>query len=258
MIAKVAANSWLFFPRPEPQAKLRMFCFHHAGGSAIVFRSWVDDMPASVEVAAVQLPGRANRFSEPLYRDLNVLITDMAEAIAPWLTLPFVFFGHSNGALISFELTRFLRRMGMSLPRHLFVAARRAPHIANRNPPVHHLPDDELIDHVISYNGTTASVAQEMEMLALLLPVVRADFALNDMYEYEPEVPLPCPISAFGGEHDHSVSVDDLSTWRDQTSGPFRYSLLPGDHFFLRSEQSTLIQTICQDIAEVSCKAYMS
>jgi len=32
-----SSNKWVIFPRPNPAAALRLFCFHYAGESAQVF-----------------------------------------------------------------------------------------------------------------------------------------------------------------------------------------------------------------------------
>src|SRR5262245_49652591 len=97
-------NGWITCPRPKPQARLRLFCFPYAGGGASIFRTWMQGLPLEVEVCPIQLPGRENRFSEPRYINLRSLVQVLGKVISPYLTMPFAFFGHSLGAILSFEL----------------------------------------------------------------------------------------------------------------------------------------------------------
>src|SRR5438552_7109196 len=120
-------DSWLACLKPRPHAAVRLFCFPYAGGGASAFRCWPDALPASIEVCPVQLPGRETRFREPPYTRLAPLAEALGHALRPFLDRPFAFFGHSMGALVAFELTRWLRRAGGPQPAHLFVSACAAP-----------------------------------------------------------------------------------------------------------------------------------
>ena len=122
-------NSWIFGVRPNTQARLRLFCFPHAGGGASFFRSWIGTLPPDIEVCPVQLPGRENRLKERPFNQYTLLIQALAQALRPYLTVPFAFFGHSMGALVSFGLARQLRQQNEPLPVHLFASAYRAPQI---------------------------------------------------------------------------------------------------------------------------------
>ena len=116
-------NSWIFASRPNPQARLRLFCFPHAGGGASFFRPWIGMLSPDIEVCPVQLPGRENRLKERPFNQFSPLISELAQALRPYLDRPFAFFGHSMGALVSFGLARHLREQNDPMPRHLFISA---------------------------------------------------------------------------------------------------------------------------------------
>src|SRR5215211_3445687 len=122
-------SAWFRCQNPHPQALLRLFCIPHAGGSASAYQAWSNILAPAIEVVSVQLPGRENRYFEPLYHGIEPLVQDLAQAIAPWLDKPFAIFGHSMGALVGFELARHLRRQDLPEPLSLYVAAFRAPHV---------------------------------------------------------------------------------------------------------------------------------
>ncbi len=84
-------NSWIFASRPNPQARLRLFCFPHAGGGASFFRPWIGMLPPDIEVCPVQLPGRENRLKERPFNQFSPLISELAQALRPYLDRPFAF-----------------------------------------------------------------------------------------------------------------------------------------------------------------------
>ena len=248
MITAPALEPWITCRKPSPKARLRVFCFPYAGGGVSIFRAWSDGLPADVEVCPVQLPGRGTRLMEPPFTRLSPLIQALAQALFPLLDKPFVFFGHSLGALVSFELARQLRREYAIKPVRLFISADRAPQIANRDPAIHTLPEEEFLVELCHLNGTPGEVLEDDELRAIMLPLLRADFAVYETYEYSTEPPLDCPISAFGGLQDRRVSRGDLEAWRDQTSVAFSLRMFPGDHFFLNTTRPSLLEALSQEL----------
>lgn len=241
-------NSWIFASRPNPQARLRLFCFPHAGGGASFFRPWIGALPTGIEICPIQLPGRENRLKEPPFQQFAPLILTLAQALRPYMTVPYAFFGHSMGALISFGLARQLRRQNDPLPIRLFLSAYRSPQIRNTEPPLHQLPETEFVRKVLSFNGTKREVLENEELRQFLLPTLRADFAVCETFDYTIEEPLACPISVFGGLQDNRVKPHDLAAWQEQTSSHFIQRMLPGDHFFLQTMRLPLLQLLSQDL----------
>jgi medium-chain acyl-[acyl-carrier-protein] hydrolase len=239
---------WLAFHRPNPGASLRLFCFPYAGGSAQIYRAWTGLLP-TVEVCPVQLPGRGRRMKEGSFTSLVPLVENLARDLLPQLDKPFAFFGHSMGALISFELARFLRREHGLLPAQLFLSARRAPQLPNTERPLHDLPEAEFIKELRLLDGTPEEVLEHRELLSLMLPFLRADFEVCETYAYQPEPALDCPITAFGGLQDHGVSRAQLDAWREHTTGAFSLRMFPGAHFFINDgSQSSLLQVLSREL----------
>ncbi len=243
---------WLAYREVNPRARVRMFCFPYAGGGASAYRGWSGPLPANVEVCPVQLPGREGRLREAPFEGPEPLVRDMADALQPYMQgLPFVFFGHSMGAMLSFELTRELRRRGQEMPLHLFVSGRRAPQVPDDDEPIHDLPEPEFIEKLRELNGTPEEVLQHTELMRLLIPVLRADFAVNETYVYREEEPLDLGISAFGGLGDKEVSREQVAAWREHTRGRFRLRMLPGDHFFIHGNRDMVLEALARDLVEV-------
>jgi surfactin synthase thioesterase subunit/phosphopantetheinyl transferase len=217
-------------------------CLPHAGGAASLYRRWPDGLPAGVEVCAVQLPGRETRFSELAYWRWQPLVAALAEALRGAIDRPYALFGHSLGALLAFELVRQFRRQGVPQPAHLFVAANPAPHQRPAEPPLHTLPDSQFVVELGKRNGTPEAVLDNVELMQLFLPLLRADFAVSETYAFQGDQPLDCPISAFGGLHDGQVTAEEVEAWRELTTGGFERHMFPGDHFFPATLRGALLE----------------
>ncbi|AFZ17600.1 thioesterase II family protein [Allocoleopsis franciscana] len=254
MTTAQTSKSWVICPQPNAQAKLRLFCFHYAGGGAWSFRTWSDNLPSSVEVCSVELPGRGFRLTEAAFTNLDPLVQAIADALLPRLDKPFAFFGHSMGGLVSFELTRLLRRNYNLNPVQLYVSGHRAPQLPDPDPPIHNLPEPEFLEELRDLEGTPQAVLENAELMQLLLPTLRADFTVVETYAYTAEPPLDCPITAFGGLQDREVSYDELKAWQEQTNIAFSLHMLPGNHFFLHSAQSLLLKLLSQDLHQLICE----
>jgi medium-chain acyl-[acyl-carrier-protein] hydrolase len=248
MSTAINCDSWIAFRKPNSQARLRLFCFPYAGAGASIFRTWSDGLPADVEVCPVQIPGRGTRPMEASFTQLAPLVEALAEALVPLLDKPFAFFGHSLGALVGFELARQLRRQSGAQPVRLFVSADWAPQLPHRERPVHALPEAEFLGELRRLNGIPEKVSEDAELMQILLPVLRADFAVYETYAYSTEPPLDCPISIFGGLQDQRVNRGDLEAWRDQTSDFVSVRMFPGDHFFWNTTQPLLLQVLSQEL----------
>ncbi|HEX8108397.1 MAG TPA: alpha/beta fold hydrolase [Kofleriaceae bacterium] len=249
MLAEPVVNPWIVRPRPNPRARLRLFCFPYAGGGASTYRGWPAHLPADIEVAAVQLPGREERLREPAFTSASELCTQLVAVLAPYLDRPFALFGHSMGGLVAFELTRRFRTSEGLSPVHLFVSAHCGPRKAYCLPPVTGMPDRELLQLIRRLGGTRDEVLQDGDVMRLMLPLLRADLTICETYKYVAAEPLDCPISAFGGIFDEVVRRADVLAWAAETRGGFQARMLPGGHFFLDDAKPRLLQAIADDLA---------
>ena len=227
-------------------SRLKLFCFPHAGGGARTFYPWQAPLAPLAEVRPVELPGHGARLREEPFTLLSPLVESTYRELLPELRGPFAFFGHSMGALIAFELARLLRREQGLEPAHLLVSGSRAPQVPDLRPPTYALPDDEFIAELRRLEGTPREVLEQPELIALMVPLLRADFSVADRYEYSPGMPLSCPITALGGLQDRETPRESLEAWREQTSAEFTVNMLPGDHFFLLKDQPLVLQSIAQ------------
>lgn len=238
------ASPWLTNP-PEPDDGIRLFCLPYAGGAASIYRQWRHALPAPVKVCPIQLPGRENRITEPLVSDMDTLTDAICDAIAPFTDRPFVLFGHSIGGRIAFELARTLRRQGGPLPRCLIVSGCRAPDIPEPRP-LHRLTDRAFIEELKRFSGTPREVLESKELMDMYLPILRADFTVDETYVFTEAPPLECPIFAFGGTADPEAEKAEIESWARHTTAGFFLEMIQGDHFFIQTRQAMLLHAVSE------------
>jgi len=235
--------------RSNPKAEIRLFCFPNAGGGAALLHSWFNGLPESIQLCPIYLPGRESRRQEPPFVRIGALVEAVADALSPLLDFPFALFGHSAGAIMAFETARELVRRGRPSPLRLIVSAHTAPHIRGVREPIHHLPDTEFLAQLVKrYDAIPSSVLADRELMAMFLPILKADMQMLDCYEYRPGPPLDCPITALGGVLDSTVSSSQLEAWQQQTNSSFRLQLFPGGHFFLKESRPQVVKAISSDL----------
>lgn len=234
------SDPWLLCRRRNRNAQVRIYCFPHSGGSPGEYVRWADDLPEA-EVWGIQLPGRGSRTAEAAITDVRQLVRTLTESVG--FREPFVFFGHSLGALVAFETARRLSEEGREVPKRLLLSAMWAPHLRVPRPPVAHLDDADLLAFVDAKYGTVpTAVRSDPDLAALMARAYRADFRMLDAYRYEPSDPLDIPLTLFGGTED-PVS-EQLADWRGQTRYEPRIHLFPGGHFYLRDNHRDVMTAV--------------
>lgn len=241
-------DGWLPQSLLQTDASMRLFCLPYAGAGAGAYRAWSHEVPRDLQLCPVQLPGRENRIRERPVDDAPTLVRQILDGIRPFLDRPFVIFGHSMGALLGYELARELRRQGLPQPKHLFLAAHRAPHLPGEHPYVHDLTYDKFIAEMRRLEGTPEEVLAHRELMDLVAPILRADFKLCETYSYVPGDPLDIPLSIFGGLTDPKVDERVLAPWREHTTAAMTLRMFAGGHLFLQQERPRLVTSILEDL----------
>ena len=226
----------------------RLFCFPYAGGGVSVYSQWWRTLPADIEVLGVQLPGRESRMAEPPLTSIAGMVAAALPVITGKTDQPYAFFGHSMGGLLAFEITSAMQRLGgVRTPEATFISARRAPEVREPSPPLHRLPDDGLIAAVSArYGGMSDDVLREPELMALLLPTLRADVQAVETYEPSASAPLQSALHVFGGTRDRHPEPDELHGWQRWVSAPLHIEMFEGDHFYIGAQRQAVTETIAR------------
>lgn len=226
---------------------LRLVCLPFAGGGASVYQTLARLLPHSIEVLAVQLPGREERTREDPPDAVPALAAACAVALRPYLNVPYALYGHCAGALLAYEVAHEVGRRFGVWPRHFVAAAQRAPEGAFSRSPLHVLPDDQFLEAVRERGGLPPAVAGNPELISMLLPLLRSDFALWERYEHRKGALLPSRVTSVRGRGDRSIDENDTRPWREHSSVGWSELLFEGGHYFIND----LSQADADALAEV-------
>jgi pyochelin biosynthetic protein PchC len=215
----------------------------HAGGGAGSFREWPALLPPSVELFAVQYPGREDRFGDPLIDNMDELVRQLVDALVPVLDRPYVLFGHSMGAAVAYETVQALRRRGVAEPAWLFVSSREPPDESEAGD-VHLRDDDGLVQKLLEMGGTSEEVLADPGLRGILLSYVRSDFRLVETYRPRPAPPLTCPVVGFFADQEDDLSEQRLAGWSRATTGRTEVRRFTGDHFYLVPHRRAVVAEI--------------
>lgn len=241
-----APTRWIARPRKVADPRLRLVCVPHIGAGGAAFNSWVDRLPAEVELCAVRFPGRENRLNEPLIDDLDTLVDGLLPALTPLLDRPFVLLGHCSGSVIAFALARRLRATGGAAPTMLVVSSSEAPRLRPRSE-LHLLSREELLRRVVEFGGMAKEVLDDADLMPMLERIIRADYRVVERVRYEPEPPLDVPVTVIGGRRDEFVKAADMAAWSTETTRDFAFHLIDAEHFVL-PDAGGLVGTLVRNL----------
>jgi medium-chain acyl-[acyl-carrier-protein] hydrolase len=241
---KVGPDKWTLTPEPRPDARLRLLCFHHAGGGAYGYRPWARLLRPDIELVAVQLPGRENRHGEPPLSSVESVLDGLVRALRESFATPYAVFGHSMGAILAYALALRVRRTGeLAEPVRLFLSAARVPRAREPGADAAPVPltDEALIRRLTRLGGTPRAVLDEPGLLRAFLPALRADFSILQQFSGDDEPPLDIPLTFLRGAEDRLVRAEHFSEWRARSLWPAHEHTLPGGHFYLHTVQGTVV-----------------
>jgi surfactin synthase thioesterase subunit len=243
----MSASPW-FIDAPTGPSRLRLYCFPYAGGSASAWLPWRATLDASIGLSALQLPGRGARLAEPPLRSWAELVPLLAQQVAARAHEPFAFFGHSLGALLAFEVARYATLRHWPTPVQLIVSGAAAPRRREAGEALDEHDDERALARLAGLNGTPPDVLAHRELMALLLPAIRADFALSASYRYRPGLRLQMPLSVWAGDADADTGPGSppelLDDWQHETTGPCTVRSFEGDHFFIHASQAQVVSAL--------------
>nr|AXL05590.1 thioesterase [uncultured bacterium] len=223
-------------------------CLPHAGGSASFFFPVGKALAPTVEVLAVQYPGRQDRRDEPVLDSIPELADQIVHALRHTGDRPLALFGHSMGAILAYEVALRMPDAGLPAPTHVFVSGRRAP-CCDRRDPIPQLSDARIVSELKTLSGTDAAMLDDPEVLAMILPAMRGDYRAVQTYRHDPDRKLDCPVTILTGDDDPRVCIDEAKAWAEHTTGPTDLEVFPGGHFYLVDQSEQVIATLTRRLA---------
>jgi surfactin synthase thioesterase subunit len=220
--------------RPRSAARLRLFCFHHAGGGALSFARWQNRFGSDISVIPVRLPGRETRLREERVVDGEQLSRELETELGPLLDRPYAFYGHSLGALVAYSFALHHHRAGGRPPEMLAVGACSAPHLGMPALEGAEVSEESVLSVMRASGGIAGQLLDRPQWLRLTMTIMRDDLLLARSLRAGAGDPLPCPVLAVSGQDDLLVPPGAVHAWSRYAPEGFRTGSVPGDHLFVR------------------------
>ena len=231
-----------------------LYIFPHAGGTATFYVPFSREFSSDLKRIAVQYPGQRDGYGLPPLASIPALADEIFAMMKPTARIedPVVFFGHSMGGLLAFEVALRFQSAGHRLVA-LFLSACSAPgHIRYKQ--IQGFSDNDMLDLVAKMTGTNPDFFADEEFRVGVLPTLRAARAIAG-YNCPPETTVSCPIYAFVGDKDWIATPDDMAPWRERTTEEFAIRVFPGDHFYLNNNLADLVGDIEDKTLELCARA---
>jgi len=230
----------------------KIIAFPFAGGNSFSFQNIEKYIPPQFEWITLELPGRGTRFEEKLLKTTKAAVNDLFYQLKPLIQDgSYLFYGHSMGTLLGYELTKRLVKENMTLPVCLFVTGRGAPSKLEKEK-WSDLPFDHFWKKIYEIGGLPKEFLKNDDLLDLFYPILKSDFKMIETYKYQKlESPLPVPIHVCIGKEEigkekNKISMDQIANWDNETTFPMNTEFLDGDHFFILKHAQLMAQKISQ------------
>lgn len=225
---------------------MKLFVFHHAGGSAYAYNSFARSFPGEIEVVVMEMPGRGRKMNQPLIKDARLLARQFYQSVKSQLDQPYAFLGHSLGGLTGYLVIREIEAHQLPLPRAFFISAASAPSEIF-NDQRHCLPSSEFWEILHEIGGIPDEVIHDSNFRQSFEPIIRADFEVLETYQYQKQPALDIPMVAIMARND-KLQPETIETWQEESTHPLKTHLLPGDHFYLFNDEQALVTIIKEQL----------
>ncbi len=220
----------------------KLYIFPHAGGSAQYYVPFAKAFTSDIKRIAVQYPGRGGSHDLGAFTSIEDLADRVCAMLGPLdqSNGRVAFFGHSMGALLSFEVARRFDEAGNPVAA-LFVSASGAPGRVGYD----HIGESDrgLLDAVSEMTGVNPEFLENEEFAAKILPTLRGLKAIAN-YECPPDAKVSCPIFAYHGDDDPVATAEKVAPWAERTTAEFSARMFPGHHFYLNDHLSELVSDV--------------
>ena len=239
------SDEFIEYEHSVQNERIRLFCFHYAGGNASFYSDWYKYLSSDIGVYPVQLPGRGKRWGAEMYTSVEEASEIIASQIQSYSDVPLIFTGHSMGGLIAYQTALMLQdNYGISL-KQLFITGSYPEMGVDNISDAYKLTDSEFCERLKSYGGIDERVFKIKQFYTFFLPVIKNDFLMAGKYKPDKNRKLNCGISVYGGDQDALISDLQLNSWKSRSLAGVNIRLMAGGNFFLKENK----EIICRDIS---------
>lgn len=233
-------------------AKLKIVAIPFAGGNKYSFNNIEKHISSSFEWITLELPGRGDRFKEPLLDNIPDMVDDLFDNIRQHIIKgDYILFGHSMGCLLGYELIKKISKNNLKLPLCVFFLGRSAPEHNRFSNKKSTLSQELFWEEIRKIGGMPDDFFNQKDLLKVFYPVLKNDFRAIENYIYfKMEKPFSIPMNIImgedeiGEEEEEKTSIKDMKDWVNETDSYCDFEIVKGNHFFIYEKSKMIAQKI--------------
>ncbi|MCG7407064.1 thioesterase domain-containing protein [Paenibacillus sp. ACRRX] len=230
---------------------MKLFCLPFAGGSKRAYSHWNTFTSHAMEIEAIEIRGRGERFGQGFYQDISEAVDDIYSMIKDKINEgKYALYGHSMGTLLAYELYYKILDEGQQKPQHIFFSGRQSPIVQNNMYVSFNMSDDEFIAKIIALGGIHEELTQSKELMEFYLPILKNDIRIMETYKFQERTErLKCKISVLSGLEDKIDSIQKI-TWDDLCEQKSKSYYFTGSHFFINDHVDKIVKMIEDELCQ--------
>ena len=226
-----------------------LFLFPFAGGTSQSYRSFFKTFEhLNCDIYSLELAGRGIRMQEPLVSNINQIMNECVEGFLPYIGRDSVFFGHSMGSILAYELLSAVESKFSQYSASLIVSAANSPRHIRLSKDVLGMNDVEFKLFLHGMGGIPPEISQHDALMQFLLPRIRNDFEIIDQYRCLGNHTLRSSIHAIAATDDTNLQHDSVEDWMAYTHSSFELTWCQGGHFYFERDSSLLTNVIKSNV----------
>jgi len=235
-------------------SKPKIIAIPFAGGNKYSFNKIEKHISPYFDWVTLELPGRGDRFKEPLLDNIHDMIDDLFVRIKQHIiTGEYILLGHSMGCLLGYELMKKIRKNDLKLPVHTFFLGRGAPRHNRFKNKKSTLPQELFWEEIKKMGGMPDDFFKQKDLLEFFYPILKNDFKAIENYSYfKMEKPFSVPMHIIMGEEEigegEKTSLEDMKDWMHETDTTCNFDIVKGNHFFFNENSHSIAQKIMDTI----------
>lgn len=237
-------NSTLF-------AKSKIVAIPFAGGNKYSFNKIEQHLSPNFEWVTLELPGRGDRFNEPLLDNISHMVDDLYVKIHQHINKgEYILFAHSMGCILGYELLKRIGKNSLKLPFCTFFLGRGAPEHNRFTSKKSTLTQELFWEEIRKIGGMPEDFFNQKDLLEVFYPVLKNDFRAIENYNYfKMKKPFSIPMNIIMGEDEigeeqEKTSIKEMKDWAYETDATCNFEIVQGNHFFFHEKSRIVAQKI--------------
>ena len=237
--------------------EMNLICVPYAGGGPNCFAPLRPYLPAHWKLTELSLPGRGQRYHEPVLADAEAMAADIWRQLAPMSSQRYALLGHSMGSLLAWLVCHRMQEAGLPMPVHLFLSGREGPSVPHKEPYEHLLPYPDFKAKLEGYGGIAPEITSDDSIFSFFEPMIRADFRATETWKYRPFPRLGLPTTVFSASEEEMTEAE-VRAWQQEFEQDARFVFFEGGHFFLFEQAEAFVRDLLSSLQTAASNAVSS